>query len=208
MASYSESFKISAVHEFGVLKREGILKVGNIEIKNVRELCAFLDISSQSLYRWEKKYSVPKSIKKEVFDEGEGNLLDENISDDTDFEEMAEYKEKMAKAYKNGGDIQESESELMKLHLSESNEVSKKDFFVPVQDEKKGVYFPKKSTGEKEIFNQRYYGWFAGMLGVKYYSNMLVPQLKLTIGNELIKQSELIDMNKASKKLKKNGDNL
>ena len=80
------------------------------------------------------------------------------------------------------------------------------DFFEPEIESQIG----KKSvgSGEKVIFNQRYYGWFAGMLGIKGYSNMLVPQLKLTIGNELIRQSGLIDMNKASGKLKKNGEGL
>ena len=188
MASYSESFKISAVHEYGVLRSEGVLKVGNIEIKNVRQLCEFLDISTQSLYAWEKKFSGLKPEKNEVFDEGEINSLDETYNG-----------EKLYEVDKI--DSQESESDLMKLHLRESNKVSEKDFFIPVQDKKNIVK-------ERVIFNQRYLGWMAGMLGIKGYSNMLVPQLKVAIGNELIKQSGLIDTKKASKKLKKNGDNL
>ena len=37
---------------------------------------------------------------------------------------------------------------------------------------------------------------------------MVLAQLKLTIGNELIKQSGLVDMKTASRKLKQNGDKL
>lgn len=67
----------------------------------------------------------------------------------------------------------------------------------------------KKSTGEKnDVFGIRYYAWFARNLGVKGYSSMVLAQLKLAIGNKLIEQSGLIDMNKASRKLKQNGDNL
>jgi len=65
------------------------------------------------------------------------------------------------------------------------------------------------NTGEKkEVFGIRYYSWFARNLGVKNYSKLVLAQLKLAIGNKLIEQSGLIDMNNASKKLKQNGDNL
>lgn len=185
MASYSEGFKRNAMDYLNELREKGKFQLNNIDITNIRELCVFLDVSSQTLYRWEKSFSILKSLKKDISDE-------------------LSYIERIAKA-RESVDIQESESDLMKLHLGESNENSKQagtSFFVPVIDEKKA-----KSTGEKVIFNQRYLGWMAGMLGIKYYSDMLIPQLKLAIGNELIKQSGLIDMNKASEKLSQNAIN-
>ena len=210
MASYSARFKQNTIDFLNELRDKGKFQLNNIDITNIRELCVFLDISSQTLYAWEKKFSGLKPEKKEVsddiiplrvicvresfckayqskYDEGYGNC---NMLGNCD--DFVEY---------DGIDEHESESDLMRLHLRESNEVSEKDFFISAQDKKSVVK-------EKEIFNQCYYGWFAGMLGIKGYSNMLVPQLKIAIGNELIKQSGLIDMNKAKKNLKKNGDKL
>lgn len=87
-------------------------------------------------------------------------------------------------------------------------EIEKSDISDDFFDEK-DIEISTQLPGEKkEIFNQRYLGWMAGILGIKYYSNMLIPQLKVAIGNELIKQSGLVDMKKASKNLKKNGEGL
>ena len=217
MASYSESFKRNAVEFLSKLRNTGKFELNNIEIKNIRELCVFLDVSSQTLYRWEKIFPLQKSKINDVSDD---NFEIDTIKNIIECEKSSWCKSFQSDDDEGYGacnmigecdgfievkDAQESESDLMKLHLGESNEVSKDDFFSP-EAIKKGTK-KTKSTGKKEIFTQRYYGWFAGMLGIKGYSNMLVPQLKLTIGNELIRQSGLIDMNKASAKLKKNGIN-
>lgn len=50
----------------------------------------------------------------------------------------------------------------------------------------------------------RFYGLIASVLGIKNYSNMVLPQLKLKIGLKLIKQSKLIDFAKIYEKI--NGD--
>lgn len=39
------------------------------EVKNVRQLCYYLGISSWSLYDWEKKFSIPKTEIKDDFDD-------------------------------------------------------------------------------------------------------------------------------------------
>jgi len=68
MATYSDEFKSQAVHLLYKLKKEGTVQVdSDLNVNNVRELVAFLDISSYSLYKWQKNF------------EYEGNLGDEEI---------------------------------------------------------------------------------------------------------------------------------
>lgn len=148
MAKYTEVFKRKAVALLSELNEKGTIVIDSIEIKNVRELVKFLNVSNYSLYGWNKLY-------------GEADEFVDNIKN-------------------------------VKIDFFDDKEVEK--FSAP---------------GEKsDIFGIRYYAWFARNLGVKNYYNMVLAQLKLAIGNELIKQSGLVDVNKASKKLKQNGDNL
>ena len=234
MKKYGLSFRQNAVLSLSDLKKDGILKVGNIEIKNVRDLCGYLDISSNTLYRWQKEFSGLKSEKKDTFD---------NSGEKIENGERIKFKEKMKKAYENGGDIHESESDLMSnsatdddfddIHYTKETRIATKGdkkigngkykqfkttdaekkaygkrveneikgfLELPVQDKKKTP--GKKSTGDqKEIFGIRYYAWFARNLGVKGYYNMVLAQLKATIGLELIEQSGLIDMKKGIAKI-------
>lgn len=155
MAKYTEGFKRKAVALLTKLNKNGIVIVDGLQISNVRQLCFELNISTWSIYSWDKIYN-PKDL--DIDDSDDDLDIDEQILD---------------------GD---------------------EDWF---GQEK------KKSTGnQKEIFGIRYYAWFARNLGVKGYSSMVLAQLKLAIGNELIKQSGLVDMNKASKKLSQNGEGL
>ena len=253
---YHESFKMDVVSSLRLLKEKGIIRLEKEEIKNVRQLCQYFDISSYTLYKWIKLFPVKKSeinddsdenIPKRIecyaenwckayqsdYEEGYGNC--NMLGDCKGFKPLDDiakdliFKDKMKEAYKDG-DAHESESEKAifsskPLEVSEEDDYDgiyfekesrmatksdnfdiedsemRKDFFSPGNEKKIG-----QDKKKKEIFNQRYYGWFAGMLGIKGYSNMLVPQLKLTIGNELIRQSGLIDMNKAAVKLKVNGE--
>ncbi|QYW08103.1 DNA binding protein [Lokiarchaeota virus WyrdV1] len=141
---YSEVFKRNCVQKLTDLKAKGIVRINKVEVKNVRELVKALDISNDSLYKWNKVYFATKSN-------------DNDVSDD--------------------------------FFDSETKPKSEQEI----------------SSGE--IFGIRYYSWFARNLGVKNYSRMVLVQLKLAIGNELIKQSGLVDMNKASKKLSQNAIN-
>lgn len=60
MKKYSESFKMSSVKALRTMKRLGIIRINKIEVKNVRELVKALDISTDSLYNWNKLYSKKK----------------------------------------------------------------------------------------------------------------------------------------------------
>ncbi|MEJ2252175.1 MAG: hypothetical protein P8Y97_21245 [Candidatus Lokiarchaeota archaeon] len=64
MPSYSFKFKENAVALLENLK-QGPLKFPDKTIKNVRELCEYLDISSYSLYKWREKI-VGKNVIKPV----------------------------------------------------------------------------------------------------------------------------------------------
>jgi hypothetical protein len=181
MAKYTEQFKSYAVGLLKKLKEKGIIVIDGIEVKNVRQLVHELDISSYSLYGWVKIFSNRIECTKESWCKAYQPISDENENCNL-LSECADFID-------------------IKDELSETTEI---DFF-----DSKDIEVSIVSTGEKkEIFGIRYYSWFARNLSVKGYSSMVLAQLKLAIGNKLIEQSGLIDMNKASKKLKQNGEGL
>ena len=66
----------------------------------------------------------------------------------------------------------------------------------------------KRDAIKEFAINQRNMSSLAQALQISNYSSMKLAHMRLAIGNELIKLSGLVDMNKASKKLKQNGDKL
>ena len=58
------SFKNKAVELLRELRTNGVIYIGDIDIDNVKDLCAELEISSYSLYNWDKGY--PYHVKNNV----------------------------------------------------------------------------------------------------------------------------------------------
>ena len=191
MAKYSDEFKISSVAKLELLNEKGTIKLDGVQIKNVRQLVAFLDVSSYSLYKWvnEIKY--------------EGNMDEVEVEKEAIENRRVCILEGSCKAYQSDFDEGYGNCNM----IGECNQFREKQ----ILDGDENWFGQEKidSTGDqKEIFGIRYYAWFARNLGVKNYSSMVLAQLKVAIGMKLIEQSGLIDMNKIAKKLSKNGDNL
>lgn len=166
MAKYTEGFKAHAVSLLNALKEKGMIVIDSLEIRNVRQLCGELDISSYSLYEWVKVYN-PKEDDNETDDELD--IEDQILDGDADWFGQ--------------------EKEIKTKTTGEINQI-------------------KKDAIKEFATNQRSMSTLAQALQIPNYSNMKVAQMRLAIGNELIKLSGLIDMNKAKRKLKQNGDNL
>lgn len=168
MATYTEGFKRKAVALLTELNKEGVVIIDGTEIKNVRQLCFHLGISSWSIYNWKETYYFIDNIPEVEIDDFDG-LSASEIKDE--------------------------------LSSIETNE----DFF-----DDKDIEVSIQSPSENKVkFGIDFWMHVARNLGLKKYRQYKsIAQLKLAIGNELIKQSGLVDMNKASKKLKQNGDKL
>ena len=154
MAKYTEGFKRKAVALLTKLNKKGVVIIDDTEIRNVRQLCFHLGISSWSIYNWDKMYN-PKDDNSDDLD------IDDDIDDDVDF-------------------------------------FDEKEIEVAIQ-----------VPGENKVkFGIDFWMHVARNLGLKNYRKYKsLEQLKLAIGNELIRDSGLVDMNKASKKLSKNAIN-
>lgn len=66
---YSEVFKRNCVQKLTDLKALGIVRINKVEVKNVRELVKALDISNDSLYKWDKLYPSEKLGNNDVSDD-------------------------------------------------------------------------------------------------------------------------------------------
>ena len=66
---YSEVFKRNCVQKLTDLNAKGIVRINKVEVKNVRELVKALDISNDSLYKWDKLYPSEKSGNNDVSDD-------------------------------------------------------------------------------------------------------------------------------------------
>lgn len=164
MAKYTEGFKRKAVALLKELNDKGIVIVDGLQISNVRQLCFELDVSSYSIYGWDKIY----------------NPKDDNSDDELDIEDQI---------LDGDADWFGQEKAIKTKTTGEINQI-------------------KKDAIKEFATNQRSMSTLAQALQIPNYSNMKVAQMRLAIGNELIKLSGLVDMNKAKRQLKKNGDNL
>lgn len=180
MASYSEEYKIECVAHlelFNKMKaKKEVYFIDKVQINNVRELVNFLDISSYSLYNWQKIASY-QGNQKEVEDKkdeiekdldqdyGEKNEVDLDAEDGFEnyepyVDEILDYP-KGVKAENWNGDNSETKQ---------------------TTEEQNGDMTFKMGT--------TFFQTLAQGLGIKNY-RMPLNQLYLTIGNELIKLSGL-----------------
>lgn len=97
-SKYDYGFKQDAVRLLAKLKNEGSFVKAGVSINNVRDLVRYLDISSQTLYRWElmfnekeettqkanpkKKQKASKKAQTEDFFADVGELIDEVPKDE------------------------------------------------------------------------------------------------------------------------------
>lgn len=71
MPRYSLKFKMNAVRMLKRLNKGEVIRINRKSIKNVRELCEVLDISSYSLYDWDKKLTLTEIEESEILEEEE-----------------------------------------------------------------------------------------------------------------------------------------
>lgn len=164
MATYTEAFRECAVRFLINLTKEGTVEVdSDIYVNNVRELVAFLGISSYSLYKWQREFGY-KGIDVETI---ETRYTDEEIKS---LEEQEE-------SWNNPI----SEIPSIDVDLWESKALKKGKTETIIDD----------GNIIMELDNT-YFMTLARALKVKNY-RMPLKQLYVAIGNELIKRSGLVE---------------
>jgi len=167
---YSLNFKKSALKYYHDLTAVGEVTVNKTTVTNIRDLCEILEISSYSLYKWEKEISNDDD------DNNEGEL------DTGDSIEIPKPKQNEIKLALEGfeliddffaGDVDDQ----LKSIESQIN---------VIVEEKLKSEMRNRALSIRKLASQ------ARDLGIQNYSRMTLAQLKLQIGNELIKSSGLI----------------
>lgn len=205
--NYSEIFKMKCVAKLELLKELGTINIEGVQIKNVRELVAFLEISSYSLYKWQKALKYKGEDLEEIKNE---------ISDD-----MSEKVETRVKCAKEGfckayqSDFDEGYGNCNMLGECDDYRTDFKGFEKNLLEEIDEVIngesnafldeMYEKHEPKQDIFGIRYFAWFGRTLGIKGYNKMPLAQLKLKIGIKLIKESGLINNDKVIEALRLEG---
>ena len=77
---------MKCVGQLELLKELGTINIDGVQIKNVRELVAFLKISSYSLYKWQKQLNYlgrnMDELKKEIIDDMSETIVKEKLIPD------------------------------------------------------------------------------------------------------------------------------
>jgi hypothetical protein len=166
---YTEKFKVKAVSLLEAYRRYGTIVVDGVKIQNMRELIAFLKVSSKSLYDWEKETEalyLGQTI------EGFDSLLE--IDYDSDY---------------NGND-HEYPSELFQ-NKEKQQEVRKSAHREMIQNGSiNGIEFMENHSEKRNIgFGVRFWAWFAKSMGISGYSRMNINELKAEVGLKLLKEA-------------------
>ena len=82
---YSQIFKDNALHLWEELEEKNEIEIKGIVIKNVRELCSYLGISSYTLYNWRDKKIIRPKLTETPESEQKADLDIPDIAIDIDF---------------------------------------------------------------------------------------------------------------------------
>lgn len=177
MAKYTEVEKYEIVRLFYALKKEGSVDIKGVEVQNIRAFCKELNVSSQSIYRWDEKFL--SEIETEL------TLLDYKPCNNRHWckahQQVSDFDKNCNVRYDCSEFIIDDDVDDPHDYPAETYEVFGKE--------------------PKIEFGTRFWQFVAKNMGIKNYA-MNLKQLKIKIGLELINGTGLVDSTKVRKELR------